>query len=277
MLLKCEGQHLFVVVDLSGMSSLPIKLRTRDLLLSMGKSMESRPPIPRTRAEMLDVLMDPEAKGPERPYTMYHDVHLRRDAALLKEAGLQYDLTVIRPAIIGREFNKTVGHYHPLLPGLGLSYPEVYEVISGGALYLLQRTRTLADPRRITDVVVIEARPGDKTIIPPNYGHVTINPYKTPLVMSDATAAGFLSTYDPYRRLRGAAYHLVLERGRPKWVPNHLYLSHPEIRELRPLDVSRMGLGRNVPLYRSLVEKPEAFDFLKKPQYHLDFLNSALS
>jgi glucose-6-phosphate isomerase len=266
-----------VVVDLSGMSSLPVKLRTRDLLLSMGRSMECRPAVHRTRAEMQEVLLEPRAKGPERHYTMYHDVHLKKDAGVLQEAGFRYDMTVIRPAIIGREFNKTMGHYHPALPGLGLSYPEVYEVISGGALCLLQKTRTLADPRRVTDVVTIEARPGDRTIIPPNYGHVTINPYKTPLVMADATATGFVSTYDPYRRLRGAAYHLVLEKGRPTWVPNPLYLSHPAIRELAPRDPSALGMRRNVPLYRSLLEKPESFEFLRKPQYHLDLLNSVLS
>jgi len=97
-----------------------------------------------------------------------------KDARKIKEKGLRYDITIIPPNKLGMEFVKTAGHYHPFLPGSKMTYPELYEVLEGEAHYLLQRREQERGTERITDVVVVKAKKGDKVIIPPNYGHVTI-------------------------------------------------------------------------------------------------------
>ena len=34
----------------------------------------------------------------------------------MEDAGLRYDITVIYPGLIGSEYVKTLGHYHPKVP-----------------------------------------------------------------------------------------------------------------------------------------------------------------
>jgi len=263
-------------VDLTSTSSLPLKLEERHLRLVMGSELTSPKPVPRTSTEMRQVLLYPDEKAPKVLYLMYRDVHLAKDEAVLKSHNLRFDVTVIRGGLIGSEFIKTAGHYHPTMPAQGLSYPEIYEVIHGEAIYLLQKVRALADPRRIVDVVQIEARTGDRVIIPPDYGHVTINPYKTTLVMANVTADGFQSEYEPYRRLGGAAYHMVAEGGKPRWLPNQRYINPPTLRTVQVKEYPQLGLVRGRAMYQVMAQRPESFEFLTKPHRHLDLLNSVL-
>ncbi len=263
-------------IDLKSISSLPMGLDLQKNKLVLGEGLKCEDPRARTLEEMKDVLLDPSARGPPELYFMYRDLHLKEDESLFRANGLRFDATVIISGLVGREYVKTAGHYHPMIPGLGVSYPEIYEVIYGGAVYLLQKIRTLADPRRVDDLVAIEALPGDKVIIPPNYGHVTINPYKTPLVMTNVTADNFKSIYDPYRSLRGAASYMVSDDGRPTWISNPNYINPPEVRQIRARELREFGLPRSRPLYRALVEDPEAFEFLKKPVHHVGALNATV-
>jgi len=90
-------------------------------------------------------------------YYMYRDLfYSNRDHNLIKENDLRYDITIIPPSSMGIEFVKTAGHYHPLIEGTGYTYPEIYEVLSGVAHYLLQKSENL----KITDVIIVEAKEG---------------------------------------------------------------------------------------------------------------------
>ncbi len=265
-----------MTLDLQPVSNLPITLDERRLRLILGEGLISAEPRVRTAEEMCDVLLDLKAAKPGELYAMYRDLRFPQDEATIRAHNLRFDVTVIRSGLIGREFIKTAGHYHPLIPGQGLSYPEIYEVIQGGALYFLQKIRTLADPRKVVDLVSIEARPGDRVIIPPDYGHVTINPYKTTLVMTNATADGFDSEYEPYRRLGGGACHLIAEGGRMRWLPNPRYAKLPEIRHIQPREFPGIGLVRGRALYKAMIANPEGFAFLTKPLHHSELFNAAL-
>ena len=44
--------------------------------------------------------------------------------------------------MLGSEYVKTVGHYHPPVPGTDVSYPEIYQVLDGSATYLLQKVES---------------------------------------------------------------------------------------------------------------------------------------
>ncbi|MFQ6079759.1 MAG: glucose-6-phosphate isomerase family protein, partial [Thermodesulfobacteriota bacterium] len=116
-----------VAIDLSTISSLPIKLDSRSPKLWFSKGLVSKESVSRRIGDMREVMIDPEAKGPEKLYTMYTNVRFPKDENTLRSNNLRYDLTVIRSGFIGNEFIKTLGHYHPVLPGQGISYPEVYE------------------------------------------------------------------------------------------------------------------------------------------------------
>ena len=157
-------------------------------------------PLPRTIGEIRGVLMDPSCECPEPLYYMYRDLaRSPGDRAWLGSEGIRYDITLIPARTLCGEYVKTKGHHHPPGPS-GVPYPEVYEVLEGRAHFLLQ-TRTAEDVR------LVEAGAGDRAIVAPGFGHVTINPGRETLVLANIVSTRFESDYSAYEELRGAAYY----------------------------------------------------------------------
>jgi glucose-6-phosphate isomerase len=249
--------------DLEAQSGLPIRLR-EDGTLAFGGDLPAVEPAARTLAEMREVLADPQAAGPEVLYYMYRDVGRPADRSRYAAHGLRYDITVLLPARLGQEWCKTYGHYHPLAPS-GEYYPEVYEVISGRAVYLLQRR---APDGRIEDVLAIPAGPGDKVFMLPGYGHVTINVGDEPLVMANWVAAAFRSEYGDYRERHGAAYYaLDGAPGAVRWQANPRYGPVPAPRVVAarcPEEWTGLRPGR--PMYGDGAAHPERLAYLVDPK-----------
>jgi glucose-6-phosphate isomerase len=191
------------------------------------------------------------------------------DQPLMKKFGYEYDVTVFEPGFVGSEFIKTVGHYHSHVPGLKLSFPEVYEVMEGRIDYLLQDE---PDENDMVNVIFVQATAGDKIVMPPNYGHVSINVYDGISVESNIQKRDLPKTSDYSlfkKKVGGALYRTVdgLEEN-----PNYKIKS---LRIVRPLEKPDWGLTRNKPLYTAMVESPEKFKWLTEPQsfkFNLDEL-----
>jgi glucose-6-phosphate isomerase len=193
-------------------------------------------------------------------YEMFRDVYLsQRDRELIFEWKVRYDYTFTNPGRIGGEFIKTYGHYHPEAEK-NLSFPEIYEILEGKAIFIIQKPRRRLD--EIEDLVVVEAREGDKVIIPPNYGHVMINATNKILKSCNWVSREFSSIYNPYTMLRGAAYYLT-EDG---WTRNPRYKA-PEPRFTKPRLPRYLGLKRGEEIYK-LIRNPERLEFLNKPAKH---------
>ncbi|MDK2834979.1 MAG: glucose-6-phosphate isomerase, archaeal, partial [Methanolobus sp.] len=116
-----------------------------------------RSPDIRMLFDMDEVLFDREwlrsAENMEL-YYMYRKLYRNSsEQELISKHRLSYDITVIPPRMLGREYVKTAGHYHPHVPGSELSYTEVYQVLEGKATYLLQKQ----EGDRIADVMVYNA------------------------------------------------------------------------------------------------------------------------
>ncbi|OIO22099.1 hypothetical protein AUJ17_00060 [Candidatus Micrarchaeota archaeon CG1_02_47_40] len=171
----------------------------------------------RTLGEMRDVLADKcFAKKAEMKRNMYY---MYRGVA--QEGSLRYDITAIPPGKLGYEFAKTSGHYHPVAKG-DLSFCEVYGVLSGNAHYLLQKK----EKGEIKEVALVKAKAGEVVIVPPNFGHVTINPCGKLLVMANIVEKNFESDYSEYKKMKGAAY---FEKTDGKLVENEKYVKVPKI------------------------------------------------
>lgn len=139
-----------------------------------------------------------------------------------KKGGLRYDITIIPSRMLGREFVKTKGHSHQK------KYGEVYEVLSGEALYLLQK---LAGGK-IEDVYAVKAKKGDVVIVPPHYGHVTINPSpKEELKEANWVSEDCKNIYDLFAQKQGACYYFA-DKG---WIKNENYGRIPKLRFERAL------------------------------------------
>jgi glucose-6-phosphate isomerase len=204
----------------------------------------------RTLRQIKGVLLSPKTNI-KKFYYMY------RDAAPLKKYGLRFDITVIPHHKIGKEEIKTTGHYHAHVRKTNLTYPEVYQVVHGKAIYLLQKK----SGGKITDVIVARANAGDVVAVPPNYGHITINPSKETLVMANIVYGRFKSQYKEIEEKHGGAYYAVEKNKKIVFIKNPNYKSVPKIRFRKP-----HVQGLKSPIYLDCIKNPKKYLFLVKPQ-----------
>jgi glucose-6-phosphate isomerase len=210
----------------------------------------------RTGAEIQSVLADPDCTCNGPLYEMFRGVSkTREDQEWLSTHQIRFDVTRIPARTICREWVKTKGHYHPLSPD-GLSYPEIYEVLEGAAYYLLQK-------RDLSDIILIRAEKGDLILIPPNYGHVTINPTSETLTMANLVSSAFSSDYLPYEQMKGGAYYLFADGTMKK---NKVYPA--DIPEIRIVDATGVHLPEpfpDKPLY-NVIGDERRLRFLNYPK-----------
>lgn len=223
---------------------------------------EIRPQV-RTLREMQSVIFDRDwlrTADVNRPlYLMYRDCVLPEDRQIAGQLHIRYDITVLLPTPLGQEHNKTKGHYHSEYKP-GLCYPELYQVLEGQAHVLLQKR----DRDRITDVVLVRAHEGQIVLVPPNYGHVTINPTDQILKMANWVSTKVESFYGPFEEMGGGAYFVLRSSARP-YLPNPRYGPLPPLRILPAPQYPQLGLSHDRPIYE-LIKTPERLRFLSYPE-----------
>jgi glucose-6-phosphate isomerase, archaeal len=254
------------MIDLEKISGLPVHLKEDSHLKFFAPLSESMPGV-RLLKDMKKVLMDPSAESDRTEmYYMYRNVFFPEHEKLLKQKNLRYDITVIPPASIGQEFSKTVGHYHPAKKGSMIAYPEMYEVLHGRVLFLLQKMD--GEYRQLLRVLSFEAKAGDKIIFPPNYGHIMVNIGKETLVTANWSADNFESLYHPVEEKCGMAYYVVkaLSDGGYAYIPNPHYRNHPQVDRLSTKYEDNFNIIQPKPMYLLGVSNPEYLEFLNFPE-----------
>ncbi len=255
------------MISLEKQSGLPLFWDSDDKILIFGEEIESVEPVIRTREEMASVLYDPEAKGPAELYYIYRGVAPATDKENIAEQGLRFDITVIRPGTIGKEYIKTAGHYHPFKPNTGEQFPEVYEILYGKAHFLLQQP--VADNYdELEKTLLITAKPGDKVLVPPGYGHIAINPGDDYLIISNWVADNFPLNYGAITAQKGGGYFELKDDEGPVFVPNSQYKHLPSLKRCSVTPVPKLNLHTGLPIYRVFHESPASFSFLLYPENH---------
>ncbi len=211
-------------------------------LIALGVELE---PNIRTFEELIPVL-----RNPERVDRLSAAYYMYRDLPHLRGSWARFDLTLIPHWVVGDEHSKTHGHYH--LPGAaGIPFPEVYQVFKGEGLFLLQK----CEGPMVEDFVYLRGRPGDVIIIPPWYGHVTVNPGPEPLLMGNLIYRLVKSDYEPFRKYRGAAFYYTLNG----FVRNENYEGNVEPREVEPFHEEK-------PIVDLFLENPSSYEWLRRPE-----------
>ncbi len=214
-------------------------------------------PAVRTAEDLRNVLANPGCACTGPVYYMYRDVaRTDEDRIWLSSQGLRFDITVIPPRELCGEYNKTKGHYHPA-DSSGTGYPEIYEVLAGEAHYLIQ-------DKNCSDVVMIAASAGDVVVVPPGYGHVTINPTRfTVLQMANIVSSRFSSNYLGYEAKNGAAFFEWVKEG---FVKNPAYKNHASLRLVKARRLAEVKDAIPDPLYNLIEDRAPVLEFLNHPE-----------
>jgi glucose-6-phosphate isomerase len=139
-----------------------------------------------------------------------------------KKDSLRYDITLLPPKMLGKEFVKTKGHEH------SGNYGELYIVLKGKAFYLIQKYKN----QKIEDVYIVRARRSEAVIIPSGYGHITINPSKKEeLIEANWLVQKCQNIYKLFEKKQGACYYYT-RRG---WIKNKNYGKIPKLYFKKPL------------------------------------------
>ncbi len=198
-------------------------------------------------------------------YYMYRDLaENEQDKEKIKKYKLRYDITVINPVMLGKEYNKTAGHDHPIVPDTNITYPEIYEVLEGKAIFFMQDSKE----NSIKDVYAVKANKNDKIIVPPNYEHIIINASNKKLKTANWICNDFSSNiYKSFQDKQGFSYYAIDNNlGGIEWVKNENYDYIPELKFLEPnLWLEKFGIDKNKEMY-DLIEDLNKLDFLKNPQ-----------
>jgi glucose-6-phosphate isomerase len=175
----------------------------------------------RTQEKMQDVLMDPNGVGPAVHYYM------------IRGGVEQKNTTVWEPGTISGEYIKTYGHYH-----VG-ELSETYWIVYGQGVALMQKLKENENGEMIADEVeefkAVLVKAGSEVFMPVGYGHLLANTGLTYLVCIDDSPVDFEdrdpssfpghADYQLVKEMRGFAYYVVENEGKPALKRNPLYKS----------------------------------------------------
>jgi len=131
----------------------------------------------------------------------------------------------------------------------------VYEVSPGPPDLLLQS-------RDLRKIYLVPAEKGETIVVPPGFGHVTINPGTGELVMANIVATCFESDYGFYEEHRGAAYYELVSGDIEK---NPRYPPVPPVEIRRPPGINPQSWPAG-PLYRRVERRDETLRALVHPE-----------
>jgi glucose-6-phosphate isomerase len=225
----------------------PLRIELAGSALLVGG--EQHPKSVRTLAQMERTFMSREpGDASQEMYYMYRSVFRKGD--------VRFDITVIPALTVKGECSKTHGHYHPSSEE-GPEYPEVYQVLRGSAVFILQKKNRNGS----VDAMIVDAGEGDAVLLPPGWGHVTVNRGKGTLVLSNLVYDRFESLYEEYDENQGAAFY-YLEGGQLEHNTNYIV---QKIEHL-PADQLNQRYGFSCKdLLSEFQADPGRFGFLAKP------------
>ena len=262
-------------------SGLPIEMDDQTFELSFLDGLTCSGGGHRRAGEMVNLFRDPsDINAEELCYYFYRDIVFPEHRELFEKNDFRYDITVIMPGTVNGECKKTSGHYHGYIGDKkDYTYPEVYEVLEGKALYILQKVMNFdQDEEPVFDeikAVFVEA--GQAIVIPPFYGHCSINVGDGPLVFSNIAVVSCPLFYDTMKARRGlSVYALKDENGNVilEKNPNYKNTGDVEICRCAPDPAPAMGIDAPSCTYKAYVQEPQKFEYLLRPEQYVEMMQA---
>lgn len=200
------------------------------------------------------------SNGPEKVYGIAMDIYEEEDIQYLKENNLLFGAVVYAKGKLGDEPIRSQGHRHSVSK-CGMSTGELYEIWSGEAIIYMQEYGT--DNPGLC--YAINAKAGDKVIVPPNWIHATVSANQNEQLAFGAWCVrdyGF--DYEEVRAHHGIAYYPVYKNDILEWENNENYLSS-ELIIKSPRVYDEFGIT-DLPIYEQFKNDNDKFLFISQPQ-----------
>ena len=211
-------------------------------------------------------------------YRAYRNIRFAKDESLYAKYDYRYDITVVLPGTVNGEFYKTSGHFHGYPELTRYPFPEVYEVVQGEIVFVLQRNADFNQPDggKITQLQAVRVKAGQAIIVPPHCGHGSINPTDGVSAFSNIAVISCPIDYEPVKRHHGLGAYILQgsENGKNfTAVPNEHYDLLPAIEIAEPVVNPALGIEFGVPCYKNFIEHPERYDFLLHPDAYMEAID----
>lgn len=221
---------------------------------------------------MFGLLADDAYRTEDAPYYDFYKAIVEDcNRTRFSDVNLRYDSTVIMAGDANGEFKKTAGHFHCEVPGKGMSYPELYQVIKGKALFVMQKVDDCHKSGKmvVQDAILAEVDAGEAIVIPPDYGHCTINISDETMVFINLVSCDSDNFYDSVKASAGMCCYAMRGAAGYRIEKNPCYGFACEPRIVTPSDNDTLGLHRNIPTYRAFLDAPTKFHYLDAPENNL--------
>jgi glucose-6-phosphate isomerase len=259
-------------------SGLPIYFDDEDFSLSYKDGLTCLGSGHKEARQMKDLLYRPEGiDDSQRCYYYYRDIAFEKDRELFQKYDFRYDISVIMPGTLNGELKKTSGHYHGYIKGTQYTYPEVYEVLLGKAMYIMQKVSNFDSPEPlIEDLKAVIVQEGQAVVIPPYYGHCSVNIGEGPLVFSNIAVVSCPLHYEPIQEKHGLSIYVVKSKDGIEYIKNPYYKSVPDAKTVYPREDADMGIRFGAPVYGEFIRNPQKFSYLLKPERFITKMDTML-
>lgn len=256
--------------DLSAVFDMPISLdESAGLLKSREPDVSWEDYSRKFSDKMLGLTADPSYRVLGDPYyDFYKAIERDRDREAFSSRELRYDSTVILPGEANGECKKTAGHFHLPIPGKPYSFPELYQVVNGTALFVMQKVDDYKKdgPMRVKDVLLAEVHAGEAIVIPPDYGHCTVNICDETMVFINLVSVNSNNYYDSVKNSRGMSVYVYKNGSGYTLKKNPRYEFDCEPKVAVPGSSDALGIHKGVPVYTEYLKNPELYDYLNDPE-----------
>lgn len=263
-------------------SGIPLLWDEETLTVSLGEGLVAEGSGRKAARQMVGLLANESGVDPEeRAYDTIARVCRPEDRERFLRYGLQYDLTIVMPGTFNGECKKTSGHYHGWNKARTHTFGEVYEVLMGSALFILQRSpdfEEMPESNRIDDVVLVRVDAGQTLLVPPDYGHASVNVGDGALIFSDLAYRDCPIHYESPRAHRGMSYYVMRNaQGGLRAMRNPSYGPElPSARFATVHDNPELGIDFSAPLYRGFLRHPESYAYLAEPDGYIEQIMALL-
>lgn len=257
-----NGTTRHMIENLQEACGLPVSFNEKTYELILGEGLNEPSYRIRKLHDLKAVWARPIQEENREIYRYTSALYFQEDASLWRKANVAYGIVIFAPGVFSGEFVKSSGQYHPPIQPCNMGPPEIYTVLFGEGHFLLQKESPPFE--KVEDAVLVEVQAGETFVVPPDYGHLQINPSNRPLVFSYAVMDGLIGCYDPFKQRKGAIWYEMADGDEP-YVFNSNYPDELPLRLLQASELCQLPeLNDNV-TYQAIRDRLPELPFLTDP------------